>query len=298
MINDIKGFHIEPTNICTLKCPRCARTKFIEQFPKKWINHQLDLDKLKQFLDIDLTDKKILLCGNYGDPIYYDKLFELISWIQIKGGNIHIITNGSYKKEEWWKELAKILREIDSITFSIDGTPDNFTQYRINAEWKSILLGIKEMTKGSAKTIWKYIPFSYNIDGIEFSRNLSKELGITEFIVDPSDRWDSDSDWLKPTELVNDRYKSIVKWRNKESLEINPKCINNKTYHYISANGFYMPCCFVGDHRFYYKSEFYKKRYNYDISNTTISQILKTDEFYSSIEKNKYDYCTFNCPKI
>jgi hypothetical protein len=47
MLDTLKGFHIEPTNICTLKCPRCARTKFIEKFPQKWKNSNLDLQDLQ-----------------------------------------------------------------------------------------------------------------------------------------------------------------------------------------------------------------------------------------------------------
>ena len=36
--------------------------------------------------------------------------------------------------------------------------------------------------------------------------------------------------------------------------------------HFISAWGYYMPCCWIGDYRFYYKSEFYKNKDLYDIS--------------------------------
>ena len=85
MLDKIKGFHIEPTNMCTLKCPRCPRTNFVEQFkPKNWDNQNLNLDHLKQFLDIDLTGMSIGLNGNYGDPIYYPNLFELIAYFKNK----------------------------------------------------------------------------------------------------------------------------------------------------------------------------------------------------------------------
>ena len=43
MLDSITGFHLEPTNICTLKCPRCPRTNFLEQFgTQKWNNLNLD----------------------------------------------------------------------------------------------------------------------------------------------------------------------------------------------------------------------------------------------------------------
>ena len=40
MLDQLQGLHIEPTNMCTLKCPRCSRTEFIETFkPKDWDNN-------------------------------------------------------------------------------------------------------------------------------------------------------------------------------------------------------------------------------------------------------------------
>lgn len=304
MLNQIAGFHIEPTNMCTLKCPRCARTKFIEQFPSQWYNKNLNLTHLKQFLDIDLKSKNISLCGNYGDPIYYPQLFEMIAYFKQAGAAVLIATNGSYKSWDWWRQLADLLDYKDTVTFGIDGIPNNFTQYRINADWLSIKLGIDILTKTDVKTVWQYIPFSFNEDTIEQAQQLSQTLGFDEFLILPSDRWD-ENDTLKSANYVGNQTPAIVNWRNETSAnrtnDITPKCKNLNNQHYISANGYYMPCCFVGDHRFYYKSEFYKNQTQYDISNTTISKILassQSKDFYNTLEDAKLNYCTYNCPKL
>ena len=107
----IKGFQIEPTNICTLKCSACARTRFIDQWPQHWKNHSIDIDELLKFIDIDLTGKKITLCGNYGDPIYHPDFIKLVIGLKSQGASISIITNGSYKKQEWWEEDQKELHK-------------------------------------------------------------------------------------------------------------------------------------------------------------------------------------------
>ena len=299
MLDQLTGFHIEPTNICTLKCPQCARTRFIEQFPRAWRNHQLDLSALDQFMDIDLGGKEFDLCGNTGDPIYYAQLFDLITWIHRRGATVHITTNGSYRTTEWWNTLAMLLTEKDSVAFSVDGVPDNFTQYRVNADWASIELGMKVMSTSPALTQWKYIPFRFNEHSIEQARALSMQLGMDQFIVTPSDRWDGDDDPLKPITYTGAREQTITLWRKQSNVEIDPLCKKVHNQHYISAEGFYMPCCYVGDYRFYYKSEFHKNRSQYDISKTTISKILEnTQNFYGSIEQTAPSYCTYNCPRL
>mgnify|MGYP000639576672 CR=1 FL=1 len=258
----INGLHIELTNKCTLKCSGCSRTAFIEQFRTKWKNKDLDLDQLVNFLDLDLTGKLIRLCGTYGDPIYYTRLIELVKILKGRGANINITTNGSYRSADWWKELADNLTITDTVTFAIDGTSENFTKYRVNADWKSILLGINAIAKSSAKLDWQYILFSYNVDSVDEARDLSKTLGFDNFHIMESERWDKGTTWL--TSKIDNLSLSKIKWKQEKDLAIDPKC-NNGKQHYISADGYYAPCCYIAEHNFYYKSTFYKQKNVYDI---------------------------------
>jgi MoaA/NifB/PqqE/SkfB family radical SAM enzyme len=301
MLDQVRGFHIELTNMCTLKCPECARTDFINKFPKQWANKNLNLDHLINFLDVDLTDKTITLCGNYGDAIYYDRLFEAVSYFKKSKAKLVIATNGSYKNKEWWQELGSLLDSQDEIVFAIDGLPSTFTEYRINADWSSISVAVETLKFAKVQLSWKYILFSFNEDSIDQARQLSKDMGFDNFIMVHSNRWD---DILEPLSPSISKPINVAKldWKQNKILPaIDPKCKQAGNEHYISADGFYMPCCYVGDHRFYYKSEFYKNQSHYDISKTTISKLLSSDRsinFYSSLEDAKLNYCTFNCPKL
>ena len=93
----VQGIHLEPTNICTLKCPGCPRTRFINQWPKNWKNHSIDTHALLRFLDIELSGVKISLCGNYGDPIYHPDLAGLVRGLKNRGAAISIVTNGGHR---------------------------------------------------------------------------------------------------------------------------------------------------------------------------------------------------------
>jgi MoaA/NifB/PqqE/SkfB family radical SAM enzyme len=295
----ITGFHIEPTNICTLKCAGCARTRFIDQWPQHWSNHSLDIDQLLGFLDIDLSTKTINLCGNYGDPIYHPDFINFVKKLKATGVTLSIVTNGSYKTKEWWQELTELLSPNDNITFSIDGIPENFTQYRKNANWTSIQTGIEISAKSQCQTVWKYIPFSFNETSIDQANKLALDFGIDKFVVSPSDRYDEKTSMLMPSskEFTGIRFESQQQWKNNNNvISVNPKChIGNQ--HFVTADGFYSPCCYLADHRFYYKTQFGKSKKQYDIRNTTLSELLARPtvvEFYTSLEQQSG--CQYNCP--
>jgi MoaA/NifB/PqqE/SkfB family radical SAM enzyme len=302
VLQTIDGFHLEPTNICTLKCAGCARTRFLDKWPEHWKNHSLDIDLVLKFLDIDLSGKQINLCGNYGDPIYHSDLINFVSKLKQAGARIKITTNGSYKSRDWWQELTLHLDSQDTVRFSIDGVPNNFTQYRKNADWPSTLTAIETCVASSCQTVWKYIPFSYNQHSVEQAKKMCQDLGMDTFLLDPSDRFDEQTTDLlpKPNDLIGQRFVAQTKWKNGEQENIvaglNPRCHTGRE-HFITADGYYSPCCYVADHRFYYKNQFGKNKKFYDIRQTTLSQLLAESavlDFYKTLPQ--HDVCQFNCP--
>jgi len=300
MLNNVTGFHIEPTNICTLKCAGCARTRFIDKWPQHWRNHNLDIDVLLKFLDIDLVGKEIHLCGNYGDPIYHTDFVNFVAKLKHAGAMLSITTNGSYRTKDWWQDLVSCLDHQDIVKFSIDGIPENFTQYRKNADWSSIQVAIETCVDSDCQTVWKYIPFDFNENNIGQAQELSKHLGVDRFLLDPSDRFDEQTQNLAPksANLVGKLHSVKETWKKENAIPaIDPQCKSGRD-HFITADGYYTPCCFVADHRFYYKNQFGKNKKTYDINKTTITQILSQPavvEFYENL--NKHSVCQFCCPK-
>lgn len=295
----VNGLHLEPTNLCTLRCPGCARTQFIDVWGKYWKNHSINLLHLENFLDINLSGKAVSLCGNYGDPIYHPEFFELIKLLKSKKIRIVLTTNGSYKTQSWWENLCQLLESTDEIVFSVDGTPDNFSTYRINANWQSIETGMKTVGSSDIQSTWKYIPFNYNISSIQQARELSHALGIDQFKVENSDRFDQYTQHLiPPNEYIRTRAESQTRFKQSQTVEIDPKCSSGKM-HYISADGYYSPCCFVSEHRFYYKTVFGKDKSEFSIADQTLSQVLarpKTVKFYNNILVDMPTVCQYNCP--
>lgn len=291
------SLHIEPTSRCTLSCARCERTVLLDKFRKKNFSiNDLDIAALGNFIDTPVDG--INLCGNLGDPIYHREFVKLVKMLIPKCQRICITTNGSYKSRKWWKTLNSVLRPSDVIRFSIDGLPKNFTEYRVGADWDSILVGIEECVAGPSNTAWKYIPFNFNEHDIDAAKKLSDSLGIDKFIVSPSDRW-LINDPLRPTEYTGprDTVQQLYKKENIRDFEIEPLCANNGE-HYIGADGYYAPCCSSKNFEFYYKSVWWKNRNKHNIATTKLTeQIRHFDDFYATIQESRPDYCVFNCGK-
>lgn len=164
---NIASIHMGLTSKCTLGCLGCPHTIFsqaelLAELHDSHINH-----KFYSALIEKMTDQKIdyiLLCGNYGDPIYYPGLLELCATMKKYNIKLHIHTNGSYKSKEFWIKLASILHSNDKITFSVDGDSNNFTTYRVNGKWTDIKMAMQTVKSvlNPPMTNWKYLVFDYN----------------------------------------------------------------------------------------------------------------------------------------
>jgi len=217
-----------------------------------------------------------------------------------KNARVSITTNGSYRSKDWWNELCGQLDNRDLIRFSIDGVPENFTQYRINGDWASIETGIKTCVTQGITTEWKYIPFSYNTDSIKQAQQLSQKLGVSNFNVNPSDRFDNHTEHLIPvSDLLGKRFHNQQEFKKGSQQSVEPECYQGKSY-FITATGHFVPCCYIADHRFYYKTDFGKNSDLYDISHSTFSQMINRSnvvDFYKNILQDPLTVCQFNCPK-
>jgi hypothetical protein len=184
--------------------------------------------------------------------------------------------------------------------FSIDGVPENFSQYRINADWKSIESGLKIIGQSDCYSVWKYIIFRYNQTNIEQAKRLSQDFGIDTFQTVQSDRFDETTQHLVPDQdFLGSRYQSQIIWKKDQTTSsVDPECYDGRQ-HFITADGYYTPCCYYADHRFYYKSPFGKQKDKYNIHNHTLSQLLTCQDTLDLLSTvHEQSCCHYNCPKV
>jgi len=301
-------WHIEPSSICTLKCPRCPRA----EVPESLLNRQLTLDFFKNQIGVDVARqiKKITFCGNDGDPIYCKELVEIIVWIKTLNPQIQIalITNGSYKPADWWEYLGKVLNEYDEVHWSLDGwDQDSNAQYRANCNWTSIMSGIEAFKKANDSTylVWAAIAFRFNQDRIEHMKTQARTLGFDSFQLTKSTKFGSKypgaygtEDLLEPTNpaLVASahRFERVVtvltsKTRPGKELKIeflkratqlgsySGICLIGSKGVFLNSRGEFYPCCWTAN-RYPHNATWQGK---FNLNNSTFEEIIN-DTFWTT----------------
>jgi hypothetical protein len=152
-------------------------------------------------------------------------------------------------------------------------------------------------------SVWKYLPFAFNQPSIGQAKQLSQDIGIKEFRIEFSDRFDEKTKALIPDQsLLGPRYTAKINWIDPtKNKKVEPICQDPTVSWgapFITADGYYSPCCWTADHRFYYKTLFGKRKNQFDIRSTTFSEILKNFEvidFYQNLDN--HPVCQYNCAK-
>jgi len=187
-------WHIEPSSICTLKCPRCPRA----EVPESLLNRQLTLNFFKNQIGADTIQqiKKITFCGNDGDPIYCRDFLEICSWIKQVNPAIQLVlvTNGSHKPMSWWQQLGEIFDAQDEIHWSIDGWDQQSNQqYRVNSDWLSIVNGINSFNQANVSTyrVWDTIAFKFNEQHLDKIKAVAMVSGFDCFQLTKSTKFAS-----------------------------------------------------------------------------------------------------------
>lgn len=240
----------------------------------------------------------------------------------IKPVEIVIVTNGSYKKAEWWSDLGDALTGIDSVHFSIDGIDNEMNnQYRVNSDYASIIQGIETLRANSnVQIVWATIAFYFNQDHLEQIKLFAKRLGVDRFQLTRSTKFGKvypiygKQDTLEPrAELISStkRFervttdftqrgnpvpcKNIELYRAINNRElIKPLCsVGNKGL-YISAAGLLYPCCWVAN-RYTHNSDWTEIARKFDLNSRSLTECLQDEFWNNEFQSYKWQECQTKC---
>lgn len=314
-------WHIEPSSICTLKCPRCPRA----EVPDSLLNRQLSLSFFQNQIGADVVKqiRKITFCGNDGDPIYCKDFVAICSWLKEVNPQLQlvIVTNGSYKSADWWQQLANVLNHYDEVNWSLDGWDQaSNEQYRVNSNWDSIVQGIETFFRFNQDTyrVWASIAFKFNQNHLQQQQRLAEGMGFDSYQLTKSTKFGSkypgaygQKDQLEPTNInliasghrferilhkITDKIrpgndlKQIFFKRTQELIKQNTYsgiCLIGNKGVFLNSLGEFYPCCWTAN-RYSHNAQWHSKAAeNFNLNNRPFEEILK-DPFWTT-EFLKFD---------
>lgn len=235
---NVKYINLELTSRCNLKCPFCSR----EYSPFRRGRYKIDFD-IDWIYKLGLeSTEKIILCGSFGDSIFYPHLMEFLkrAYDINKKLIISLHTNGTAHDKQWWIELCSLLQKFKShkIIFALDGLEDTHKIHRIGGSFKNTIRNMKTCIDGGSWVVWQFIIFKHNQHQITDVYKLSKKLGCEEFIVRKSFFYKLK--WERPTFP-----KIMTKIEMGQQKLGNIKCRIDDQEIAILSTGDVIPCCHV-----------------------------------------------------
>ena len=241
MLTPFSILHLEPTDACQASCPQCARETDVN-FDKKDLHH-LTVNQITNSLDDNLLTKldKMFMCGDYGDPAAGRHTLDIYRFFRSVNSTITLgmNTNGGLRDQEWWRELAGILKnQRDYVVFSIDGLEDTNHIYRIGVNWDKVMENAKAYIDAGGSAHWDMLVFEHNEHQVDECERLAKTLGFTWFRAKVTKRHQTHPiNFLNPPKGWKD---PIV-----EHGIISCHALKEKSV-YMSAQGLIYPCCYLG----------------------------------------------------
>ena len=263
----LKQIHLEISNRCQASCPMCDRN-IRGGIDNPLINKSdWTIEEFKNVITPEVIQQVsvIYFCGNFGDPCVNNDLPLMLEYIREhdKDLAVHIHTNGSMRKPEWWASIAKYMNtEWSWIVFSIDGMEDTHHLYRIGTTFQQATDNAKAFIDAGGQAHWAFLRFKHNEHQVEQARQKASELGFAKFALKDTNRfhgdekyavWDENKNvthYLEPAssstmkfiprEMLN--VESVKKWVSEVKIDCQVQKVEEV---YVDVFGHLYPCCFL-----------------------------------------------------
>ena len=183
---NIVNVHFEVSSLCNAECPVCNRR--LSGGPKNpvMIERAVTLEQFKKWFSVDFLKqlRQLLLCGNYGDPMTAPELIPILRYFRELNprASISMNTNAGGRDKKFWEDLSDVIGGYGRVVFSVDGLKDTNHLYRKGVNWDKVMSAMTAFTSTKkAQAVWEFLVFEHNQHQIAEARQLSEQLGFSEF---------------------------------------------------------------------------------------------------------------------
>ena len=268
MINfkDIRDVHLEISTLCNASCPWCPRTFWGYPYNGGYPEVNLTLDNAKQIFNHAFLTQltSITINGNYGDIMMNPEGADIVEYFKSINPNLYIeiSTNGSARDRDFWIRLANAKVKV---LFDLDGLEDTHHLYRQNTIWKQVIKNAKIFISAGGTAVWKMIKFAHNVHQINDCKQMSEELGFSDFKLvdhgrDTAPVFDKNGNLTHVLgEYAGEKDFKVLFRKKKTDMVLLEDITPGRTPKtnitcqtkvrksiYIAANGDVSPCCFTG----------------------------------------------------
>lgn len=336
-IDQIGRIQIELSDYCNAACPQCDRAELFWASKKdnsivyKLNSRYFTLSEIQGwFSPYDWSSLKMVhYCGNVDEPTTNPEMIEITKFFLSLSNKcrVEIATNGGTRDEKFWKELGKLSKDTGRILvhFALDGLEDTNHIYRKNVNWTTTQRNFRSYIAAGGMAAWQFIVFSHNKHQLTEAKAMSDNEGFARFNIIESGRNDIDEQVEVSIEKVE-----VPEWYStnngdkingvslKEFLEENNtfSCVRcpaklksgiNKFDEefgniYISAAGYVVPCCWMGNPLELIKlwnSNTSLSPTTHNLHNATLESIINSDWWdYINNVQNDYELCIQKCKEL
>lgn len=244
---------LEPTNLCTMKCPTCPTGAGKLNRPKG----MMSLENYKKIIDQVRGYTKKIVLFNYGEPFMHPEIIAMIKYA--KGADLFIktSTNGEFfKNKKFCVNLVK--SGLDYLIICLDGADDEtLKKFRVNTKFDHIIQTFRTMMEVKKELGFKtpiielqFILMKHNEHQREKMKEIARDLGVDIYTEKTAGIDINDHDFQKlaeqllPTDASLARYDKLTDGSFKLKGEIPNYCSQVLNSMVINCDGNVVPCCY------------------------------------------------------
>ena len=245
--------HVELSSRCNAWCPACPRSNAGFGLKSHVVEQDLAIERFEEVLRCLPSLEVVQFCGNYGDPIIAKNIIKAIEVAKKHATKIQIHTNGSIRNQEWWRDLALLLKGIDhDVWFGIDGTKGVHEIYRQGTDYDKIIDNATAFINAGGYATWQFIPYAHNEHQVRKCFAISHQLKFKKFKIAKLYRKQTEARHWKTGKLFEllptTEFQSLLRMP-KEIAKVEVANCMHLSYPsmYLAANGKISRCCYLSD---------------------------------------------------